>query len=203
MNSARAISVSGSQKVECSKSRIVPPATTRLTPFAPWRANGIQALVGPAGQLMVMGSMGPCLKLPLPGARHRRRGTILTRASIPVLCPQFKGRNLRRRPLAMAWADGKRKGRDWTPRYGSSPLLRWSPSSVSDWHGRMRRTFLRSSLQQQQPSLGSRRFDDLCDAFLLRACSQARCALWAWRNVHSSGGWISGMPPGVPRWTTP
>jgi hypothetical protein len=44
--------------------------------------------------------------------------------------------------------------------------LRCSPCSASDWRGRMRRTFLRCSLRRQQPSLGSRRFDDLCDAFL-------------------------------------
>ena len=41
--------------------------------------------------------------------------------------------------------------------------MRWSPSSASDWRGRMRRTFLRCSLRQQQPWPGSRRFDDLCD----------------------------------------
>jgi hypothetical protein len=46
----------------------------------------------------------------------------------------------------------------------------------------MTRTFLRCSLQQRQPSLGSRRFDDPCDAFLLRACSQARCALGGLRT---------------------
>jgi hypothetical protein len=68
MNSARAISVSGSQKVECSKSRIVPPATTRLTPFAPWRANGIQALVGPArsGWLPGWGGERGLVPHPLP-----------------------------------------------------------------------------------------------------------------------------------------
>jgi hypothetical protein len=41
--------------------------------------------------------------------------------------------------------------------------LRWSPASAWDWRGRMRRTFLLCSLRQQQPWLGSRRFDDLCD----------------------------------------
>ena len=30
-------------------------------------------------------------------------------------------------------------------------------------------------------------------AFLLRACSQARCVLAAWRNVHSSGAAVVGV----------
>jgi hypothetical protein len=37
--------------------------------------------------------------------------------------------------------------------------------------------FFAMFLRRRQPSLGSRRFDDLCDAVPLRACSQARCAL--------------------------
>ena len=49
-------------------------------------------------------------------------------------------------------------------------------ASASDWRGRMRRTFLRCSLQQQQPSLGSRRFDDHGDPFLL--CQVCTIALF-------------------------
>jgi hypothetical protein len=58
---------------------------------------------------------------------------------------------------------------------------------------------LRCSLRRQQPWLGSRRFDDPCDVFLLRACSQARCVLGLAQRSQQRGC-SGGMPAGVPRW---
>jgi hypothetical protein len=54
----------------------------------------------------------------------------------------------------------------------------------------MRRTFLRCSLRRQQPWLGSRRFDDLCDPSSWVQVAQCR--------VPAAGG-----PAGVARWTAP
>jgi hypothetical protein len=68
----------------------------------------------------------------------------------------------------------------------------------------MRRTFLRCSLRRQQPSLGSRRFDNQCDAVLLRACSQGWArprggpgamftARWDALRVRTQLGWGRGL----------
>jgi hypothetical protein len=57
--------------------------------------------------------------------------------------------------------------------------------------GRMRRTFLRCSLQQRQPSLGWRRFDDLCDP---SSCVHVRRpgAPWGPRATFTAAGLLMG-----------
>jgi hypothetical protein len=81
---------------------------------------------------------GRAMPSSLPREQAGKRAEDLSRALLCndiVALPAVKGRKFAPSSAAITWADGKGEDTDWTPKYRSSPELRWSPCSASDWRG--------------------------------------------------------------------